>query len=218
MLGDNWAAPHASALGDPVVRTPNFDRLASEGVLFTNACAPNPSCSPSRSSLLTGQESHRLRDAANLYGSLAPEFPRYPTLLEQGGYVAGFSGKGWGPGTSPPEPGQRERNPAGDSYPSFDAFLQARPAGKPFCFWFGSHDPHVPWDRGQQRKSAMDAAKVRVPPHLPDHPVIRQDILSYYAEVEQFDFECGQIIDLLRKSGELDNSWIMHSADKPSAT
>jgi len=212
LLGDNWAAPHASALGDPVVRTPTFDRLANEGVLFTSACAPNPSCSPSRSSLLTGQETHRLRDAANLYGPLAPEFPRYTSLLEQAGYFIGLSGKGWAPGTSADADG-RKRNPAGDSFASIDAFLSARPGDKPFCFWFGSHDPHVPWSRGQERKATMAASKVRVPRHLPDRPAIREDILGYYAEVEQFDFDCWQIIDALRKRGELDNTLVVMTSD-----
>ena len=45
-------------------------------------------------------------------------------------------------------------------YPS-RAFLAARAADKPFCFWFGSHDPHVPWDRGQQHKGELAAAKVQ---------------------------------------------------------
>lgn len=213
LLGDNWAAPHASALGDPVIKTPTFDRLANEGVLFTNACAPNPSCSPSRSSLLTGQESHRLRDAASLYGPLSPEFPRYPHLLEQAGYFLGLTGKGWAPGDPGPAPDGRKRNPAGDPFPSFDAFLAARPAGKPFCFWFGSHDPHVPWNRGQQYKPALDAAKIRVPAHLPDHPIIRADIFSYYAEVAQFDYECGQLIAALQRAGELDNTLIVMTGD-----
>ncbi len=209
LLGDNWAAPHASILGDAVVRTPNFDRLAKEGVVFRNASAPNPSCSPSRASLLTGQETHRLRDAANLYGPLAAEFPRYPSLLEEAGYQIGFSGKGWGPGTVPGE----ARNPAGDTYKSFDEFLQKRPAGKPFCFWFGSHDPHVPWNRGEARKSTMKTSALRVPAHLPDHARTREDILRYYAEVEEFDFECGQIIETLRASGELDNTLVVMTSD-----
>ncbi len=92
LLADNWAAPHASALGDPVARTPVFDRLAREGVLFTHAFSPNPSCSPARASLLTGQETHRLRDAANLYGTLAGDFPIYTSLLRSAGYHVGYSG------------------------------------------------------------------------------------------------------------------------------
>src|SRR4249920_3252549 len=86
MLADNWAWPHASAYHDPVARTPTFDRLAREGVMLTHAFAPNPSCSPSRSLLLTGQETHRLGEAASLYGNLAPHFATYTSLLEAQGY------------------------------------------------------------------------------------------------------------------------------------
>lgn len=213
LLGDNWAAPHASALGDPVVRTPNFDRLAAEGVLFTHAFAPNPSCSPSRSTLLTGQDSHRLGDAANLYGSLAAGTPTYVRLLEQAGYLVGFSEKGWGPGTPPPGPSGKPRNPAGDPFPSFGAFLAARTRNQPFCFWFGSHDPHVPWDRAKERRTTMNASRIPIPAHLPDAPAVREDILGYYAEVEQFDAECGQLLDHLRRLGELDNTLVVMTSD-----
>lgn len=207
LLGDNWAAPHASSLGDPFVRTPVFDRLASEGVLFTRAFAPNPSCSPSRSSLLTGQETHRLRDAANLYGTLAAAFPTYPKLLaKQAGYHTGYVGKGWGPGTPP----AGEGNPAGSiQTESIEEFFAKRPAGKPFCLWFGSHDPHVPWTRGTKRAGA-----VQTPPHLPSgNAAVEDDIHGYYAEVEAFDAECGAILDTLRRNGELDNTLVVMTSD-----
>ena len=201
LLGDNWAAPHASALGDPFVQTPTFDRVARDGVLFTHAFAPNPSCSPSRSSLLTGQETHRLGDAANLYGTLAASHATYPKLLGDG-YFVGFIGKGWGPGTPP----NGEGNPAGVVFESVDAFLEKRPKDKPFCLWFGSHDPHVPWDRGSKRAGAAP-----VPKHLPDNDAVREDIHGYYAEVEQFDRECGAI---LRKVGEeLENTLVAMTSD-----
>lgn len=105
MLADNWAWPHAGYYGDPVVRTPTFDRLAREGMVCTHAFAPNPSCSPSRSLLLTGQETHRLREAASLYGNLPPDTATCTDLLEKHGYFVGYSGKGWGPGS--PEKGGR---------------------------------------------------------------------------------------------------------------
>ena len=211
LLADNWASPHASVYGDPVVRTPTFDRLAKEGVLFTHSFAPDPSCSPSRSLLLSGQEPHRLGEAASLYGNLAPDIPTYTGLLEKSGYLVGFSDKGWGPGS--PEKAGWQRNPAGVAFPDFGAFLKARTARQPFCFWFGSHDPHVPWNRGQQRKARMDAARVRVPAHLPDRPAVRGDILNYYCEVEQFDFECGEILQMLTARGELDNTLIVMTSD-----
>lgn len=211
MLGDNWAYPHASAYGDPVVRTPVFDRLAKQGVLFRNAFAPNPSCSPSRSSLLTGQETHRLRDAANLYGNLAAEYPIYPDILESSGYHVGFTGKGWGPGSV--EKSGRKRNPAGTPYTDFSSFLAAKRDKQPFCFWFGSHDPHVPWNRGQQRKASMNTSRLRIPRSLPDDPAVRADMLSYYCEVEEFDHECGLMLGELQRRGELDNTLVIMTSD-----
>jgi N-sulfoglucosamine sulfohydrolase len=209
LLGDNWAAPHAGVFGDPVVRTPVFDRLAGQGTIFTHAFAANPSCAPSRSSLLTGKITHRLGEAASLYGPLAAEFDVYPDLLERAGYRCGFSGKGWGPGKAV----GRKRNPVGDSYDSLGAFLQQTDASKPFCFWFGSHDPHVPWDRGRQGKASMDPRKVQVPGHVPDHPAVRDEILDYYCEVEQFDRECGELLELLREKKLLDNTLVVMTSD-----
>ena len=210
LLADNWAFPHASIYGDPVLHTPTFDRLASEGLLFKSAFAPNPSCSPSRSSLLTGQETHRLGEAASLYGPLEPHHVTYVDLLEKAGYFCGFSGKGWGPGSSE----NRKENPAGRQFKDFHAFLAAKPAGAPFCFWFGSHDPHVPWNRGQERKARFDKSKVVVPAHLPNGDVVREDILSYYAEVETFDSECAELLTFVDMDKTVvvmtsDNGWQM---------
>ena len=211
MLADNWAWPHASVYRDPVIRTPTFDRLAKEGVVFTHSFAPNPSCSPSRSLLLSGQETHRLGEAASLYGNLPTNVATYTDLLEKQGYFVGYSIKGWGPGTA--EKGGRPRNPAGAPFDDFAAFLKAKRSGQPFCYWFGSHDPHVPWDRGRQFKGAMDASRVKVPAHLPDRPVVRDDILNYYCEVQQFDFDCGEMLKALAARGELDNTLVVMTSD-----
>ena len=211
LLADNWAWPHASYYGDPVVKTPVFDRLAKEGTVFTHSFAPNPSCSPSRSLLLTGQMTHRLGEAASLYGNLSPQVPAYTQLLEKSGYLVGFSGKGWGPGS--PEKAGWKHNQAGVSYADFSSFLKARGQGQPFCFWLGSHDPHVPWNRGRERKATMNPAQVKVPAHLPDTAVVRDDILNYYCEVQQFDFECGEILAALAAAGELDNTIVVMTSD-----
>ena len=98
LLADNWAAPHASIMGDKSVKTPTFDRLAREGVLFTHAFCQVPSCSPARAVMLTGQASHRLEDAASLWGKFPADLETYPALLEQAGYFTGYAIKGWGPG------------------------------------------------------------------------------------------------------------------------
>jgi arylsulfatase A-like enzyme len=211
LLADNWAWPHASIYRDPVIKTPTFDRIGKEGVVFTHAFAPNPSCSPSRSLLLSGQEAHRLGEAGNLYGNMSPDTPTYTGLLEKAGYFVGFSTKGWGPGS--PEKAGWPHNPAGRSFEDFTAFLKAKPADQPFCYWFGSHDPHVPWDRGQKLKKSMDPARVKVPAHLPDRAVVRDDILNYYCEVQQFDADCGEMLATLAARGELDNTIVVMTSD-----
>ncbi|MBS1830903.1 MAG: sulfatase [Acidobacteria bacterium] len=211
MLGDNWAWPHCGVGGDTVVKTPAFDKLAQEGIHFTHAFSPNPSCSPSRSWMLTGQETHRLGAAANLYGPLSACIPTYVSLLEKAGYFVGYAGKGWAPGTA--ANGGYAENPAGKQFDSFDAFLKARPKGKPFCFWFGSHDPHVPWTTGEQYRAGINISAIRVPPHLPDHPVIREDIRNYYAEVQNFDTECGELVGAVDRAGELDRTIVVMTGD-----
>jgi len=203
LLADNWAYPHASAYRGGVP-TPTFDRIAAQGALFHHAFAPNPSCSPSRSGLLTGQWTHALGPAASLYGPLAPGQPTYPQLLAQAGYHVGHSGKGWGPG-----PGKPAGNPAGPAYPSFTAFLEAKPAKQPFCFWFGSHDPHVPWTP----PANAQPTQLPLPAHLPDAPPVRLELNAYAGEVQRFDNECAELLTLLTQRNELQNTLIVMSSD-----
>jgi len=210
-VADDWSWPHAGAYGDPVVRTPAFDRVAREGVLFTHAFSAAPSCTPSRAAILTGRAPHQLETGANLYGPLPAKFPVYPDLLEASGYVVGFSGKGWGPGDF--EAGGRARNPAGPRFRSFEDFLQTVPPDKPFCFWFGSADPHRPYDKGAGAAAGLKAEAVRVPPYLPDVPEVRADILDYYSEVERFDRDVAAVLARLEATGRASNTLVMITGD-----
>lgn len=210
-IADDWSAPHAGAYGDPTVRTPNFDRIAREGARFTHAFTAAPSCTPSRAAILTGQAAHRLEEGGNLHGFLPSRFDVYPDLLEQAGYVVGYTGKGWGPGQF--EPGGRKRNPAGPQFKNFDEFIQQRAAGRPFCFWFGSNDPHRPYEAGTGVKAGLKLDSVRVPPFLPDTPEVRSDLLDYYVEVERFDRDLGRIISTLERLGEIDNTLVIVTSD-----
>ena len=208
-IADDWSFPHASAYGDPVVKTPAFDGVAAEGVLFTRAFCAAPSCSPSRAAILTGQMPHRLEAGGNLWGFLPAKFPVYPDLLERAGYHVGLQGKGWGPGRLV----DRARNPAGPNFKSFEQFLPSAPQEKPFCFWFGSSDPHRPYDLDSGTEQGLDPAKVVVPPYFPDTPEVRRDILDYYAEVQRFDAHVGRMIDLLEKAGKLDDTIVVITSD-----
>ena len=183
LIADDWGWPHAGAYGDRVVRTPSFDRIAREGALFRHAFSAAPSCTPSRASLLTGRAVHALEAGGNLHSALPATFAVYPDLLQQAGYAVGFTRKGWGPGDF--KAAGRTRNPAGPQFASFDAFLTSVPAGQPFAFWFGSQDPHRPYEPGSGAQAGLRAADVEVPAHLPDAPEVRNDLLDYYAEVER---------------------------------
>ena len=210
-LADDWAWWHAGAYGDNVVKTPVFNRVADEGVLFAHAFCAAPTCSASRASILTGQAPHRLTEGANLWGILPQRYPVYPDLLEKAGYTVGYSGKGWGPGTL--EGSGRTRNPAGPQFKDFADFFQKAPKDKPFCFWFGSRDPHRPYVKGSGVRSGMDPSKVVMPHDLPDTPEVRSDICDYYFAVERYDRDVGAILKLLQEAGRLNNTIVVMSGD-----
>jgi N-sulfoglucosamine sulfohydrolase len=210
-LADDWSWPHAGVYGDAVIRTPNFDRVAREGMLFNYCFSTSPSCTPSRAAMLTGQYPHRLEEGGNLWGTLPKKYPVYPALLEQAGYYVGIWGKGWGPGDF--KPGGYTQNPAGKAYKSFADFLNAAPEGKPFCFWLGSHDPHRPYEPGAGLAGGLKPDNVHVPPFWPDVPDVRGDILDYYSRSERFDQQLGDALALLEKSGKLRNTIVLVSGD-----
>jgi arylsulfatase A-like enzyme len=210
-IGDDWGWPHAGAYGDSVVRTPTFDRLAREGVLFDHAYVASPSCTPSRAAILTGQWHWRLEESANLWSTLRQEYPVYPELLARAGYHVGLQGKGWGPGRL--EPGGRTENPAGPEFVSLEAFLDARPRDRPFCYWFGSSDPHRDYEEGRGAASGIDLAAIRLFAHLPDAREVRRDVADYYWEVQRFDTEVGRMLDLLEKRGELGRTLVVMTGD-----
>ncbi len=213
-IADDWGWPHAGVHGDPVVKTPTFDRLAREGVMFEYAYVSTPSCTPSRNAILTGQQFYRLGVGASLAGTLDVKHPVYPLLLAEAGYHIGHWRKCWGPGSLKPG-GYGRGHPHGTGYrrDGFKAFLAARPKGKPFCFWLGTSDPHRPYKKGSGVKSGIDLAKVPVPKFYPDAAEIRSDIADYYVEVQRFDSDCAAAVKMLEEIGELDNTIIVMTGD-----
>jgi arylsulfatase A-like enzyme len=210
-IADDWSFPHAGAYGDRVVRTPTFDALAAGGMLFTNAYCPSPSCSPSRASVLTGRYPFQNGVAGNLWSEFPAELTTYTDQLGNAGYFVGHDQKGWAPGDW--QATGRPHNPAGPRFDNFKNFLDAKKNGQPFCFWFGSKDPHREYQRNLGAETGMHPDSVHVPPYWPDLPCVRNDILDYYAEVERFDRHVGQVVDLLRERDELDNTLIIVTSD-----
>lgn len=218
-ISDDQSWIHAGAYGNKNVKTPAFDRVAREGVLFTHAFCSAPSCTPSRAALLTGQDFWRLEQGANLMGTLPKKFAVYPDLLEAAGYQIGYTGKGWAPGDV--RAGGRTRNPAGPLFnhrqvgyvAAFGEFMKTRPKDKPFCFWFGSSDPHRPYVKGSGTQSGKNLADISVPDFLPDTPEVRSDIADYLFEIERFDRDLGLMLEMLKKEGQLENTLVVVTSD-----
>ena len=113
-ISDDQSWEHTSAYGYQAIQTPNFDRVAREGILFNNAFAPSPGCSPTRAAMLTGRHIWQIENAGTHASSFSKKYATYPDLLEKNGYFIGGTGKLWGPGNYTHS--GRQRNPAGPEY------------------------------------------------------------------------------------------------------
>jgi len=228
-IADDWGWPHAGAYGCEWVKTPNFDRIAREGVLFKHAFTNNPKCTPCRGSILTGRNSWQNEEGMVHFSLMPKKWPVYPDLLEADGYHIGLTGKGWGPGDF--KSTGWTRNPAGPSYDkikndppaggmgkndyaaNFETFLAARKPGQPFCFWYGASEPHRGYEQGSGARAGKKPGAVTLPPYYPNSPIIRNDFLDYALEAEWFDQHLGRMIAALEAAGELENTIIIVTSD-----
>jgi len=140
-FADDWGRYASAYRNQPgestlheLIETPNFDRIADEGTLFLNANVPAPSCTPCRSSILTGRYFWQTGLGAILQGARWDEtIPTYPLMLEEAGYHIGYTYKVWSPGltTNAPYGGARTAyESAGTRYNSFSEEVTARPEGQ----------------------------------------------------------------------------------------
>lgn len=212
LIGDNWLYEHAGANGDPVVKTPVFDRIAREGARFTNVFCPVPSCSPTRSCIVTGRAAHQLADVASLWSKFDGKLKVFGDALGESGYHVGSTGKAWSPGNF--QDFGRTENPAGKPFADFPAFMVEKKTEQPFFFWFGSvHTALHQWRAGAGKEHGIDPTKVRVPAYLPNTMVVREEISDYLAGVEEMDAAFGEAVALLEKQGQLDNTIVICTSD-----
>jgi N-sulfoglucosamine sulfohydrolase len=214
ILADNWKWPNAGVLGDSLAKTPTFDRIAREGVLFTHVFNPVPSCSPTRSCLLTGRYAHEIGERASLYSGFPKDTPVMTDLLRAAGYQTGYSGKPWGPGNH--EVSGWKENPVGTKFASFEAFLKQTATSRPLFFWLGNTDtatkagrlPYIGRDC-----ATLSADLMPIPPELPDCPELRQDLLNYYGGIMTMDDEAGAAIRQLEDRGLHDKTIVIYASD-----
>ncbi len=244
LLSDDHSYPYLGCYGNPDTRTPNLDRFAAQGLRCDRMFVCCPQCVPSRASLMTGRSPVAVR-MVRFTSPLPTEVPALPDLLrDKAGYFTGVGGrtyhldgpssKGTGRGTCPElgrvmdEHGLRtftnrvdyveKAAPGGlkDFGAKLAAFLDKAPVGKPWFFWLGFSDPHHPWNmKGPQ--GVPNAAKLTLPPHLPDLPGVRGDLARYIAEVEHCDGDAQDVLDTLQKRGLADNTLVVFMGDNGMA-
>jgi len=199
LLSDDHNFRTLGCAGDPVVKTPNLDALAKQGVRFTHCFTPMPQCSPSRAAILTGQDSWT--NGVGTGGkAFKPDSPLWPTLLDQAGYQMFYTGKwhnhgmpwdhGFNTGAAVfvggmadhrkvpviqwKESKEQERPAEKFSSTTFaDAavkFLKERDAAKPFCAYVSFTAPHDPWVPPGEFAAIYNPAEMPLPKNFMARP------------------------------------------------
>jgi arylsulfatase A-like enzyme len=211
--------PEMACYGEPLVSTPNIDRLAREGVRFTNAHTTSPVCSPSRSALITGMyqttigaHQHRTFERQ----PLPPGVNVVTNYLRKAGYFTVISGAG---------PGKKSAGATGSGKTDFNFLIDKpfdgydwnqRQPGQPFFAQLSLSESHrgPGWPLARKTlKNLIDPNKVKLPPTWPDHPVARDDYANYLDAIQLCDLYVGEIFERLENEKLLDNTIIFLMGD-----
>ena len=200
IFSDDHAAHAIGAYGSKINRTPNIDRLATEGMLFRNAFCANSICTPSRATILTGKHSH-MNGAYNVGDWFDATQQTFPKLLQTAGYQTALIGKwhlasdpagfdywniliGQGPYYNPPmiENGQRKEHTGYTTDIITDLSLQwlkdQRDQGKPFMLMYQHKSPHRPWDPDPKHFKLYEDQEIPEPSNLFDDYATRTKAAS----------------------------------------
>lgn len=240
-ISDDQSYAHTSFAGSGFVNTPAFDRIASEGVYFTNCFAGSPGCAPSRSALVTGRHHWQNEQSGQHASSWLKKHVPFIDMLEANGYITGRTGKGVTPfryardendslwrATDAagiehsnirykPGSAEDERFAGGigtvNYFENFKYFMENVRGDKPFFFWYGAQEPHREYEKDSWKRSGKNLADAEVPGFFPDHEIIRGDLLDYAIEIEWFDLHLQRMLDYLEEIGELENTIVIVTSD-----
>lgn len=219
---DDQGGTDAGCYGNPVIKTPGLDTLAAAGTRFTRAFCTTPSCSASRSVILTGLLNH----ANGQYGHehsyhhfrTFDNVKSLPNRLNEAGYRTISLGKlhvgpreaydfgAWGVDYM----GEQKGNLAGDLARAADAFLREE-ASRPFFMYFCTTEPHRPFKR--ETADPVNPKDVIVPSFLPDNAATREELAAYYASVQQADSGLVQLIQSLKDTGHWEDTLVIYISD-----
>lgn len=196
------------AYGDPVARTPNFDRLAKDGVLFERAYSTSAVCAPTRASIITGMFAPSLGTQHMRSNVPMPAWMRYfPAYLRDAGYFTTNNAKT--DYNAAVLPGTWDEN-------NNQAHWRHRKPGQPFFAVFNFNESHES-SLHKRKTLTTDPAKVRVPAYLPDTPEVRADVAQYYDNVSEADRKIGAVLAELEKDGLADDTIIFYYSDHGGA-
>jgi len=238
-ISDDQSVFHTSFAGCTWVNTPAFDRVAAEGIYFENCYSGSPGCAPSRSTLVTGRYHWQNEQSGQHASGWLEKFVPFIDEIDANGYHTGYTGKGVGPfryGEAPLRSGDAagkayneirytddtharfaEGINAKNYFANFKQFMDDRAEGQPFFFWYGGHEPHRDFEEGSWKRHGKSPDDVVVPEFLPDHDIVREDLLDYAVEIEWFDRHLGMMLDYLEEIGELENTIIVVTSDNGMA-
>jgi N-sulfoglucosamine sulfohydrolase len=205
-------SPDLGCYGNRAVQTPNLDRLAREGMRFTNAFVTGPVCSASRSAIATGMyqttigahnhRSHR-DDGYRLPQGIEP-FTRY---LQRAGYHTS--------NVINAAPGVRGTGKTDFNFVTEDIFdgkdWAERRKGQPFYAQVNFSETHRPFRRCPERP--VDPARVEVPPCYPDHPWVRKDWAMYLETLQNLDAKVGKVLARLEQEGLAEDTIVFFFGD-----
>ncbi|MCP4641700.1 MAG: sulfatase [bacterium] len=212
---DDQGSDDAGCYGNPVIRTPGLDLLASEGTRFTNGFCTSASCSASRSVILSGLHNH----ANGQYGhqhsyhhfSAFPKVRSLPVLMGEAGYRTACVGKYHvAPNDVFKFQTMMKRKDPPKMAEDSRAFI-ADSDDRPFFLYFCTTEPHRNFNR--KGSDPVDPDDVIVPPYLPDIPECREELAQYYGSVQLADKGLLDLIGILKETGHWDDTLIIYVSD-----
>ena len=196
--------------------TPNLDKLASEGMMFTSAFTATAMCSPTRQQLYTGI--YPVRNGAYPNHGVAYDGTKsIAHYFGDMGYRVGLAGKGHvNPRSVYPfeKVGEDIKGESGLTtfgIEGVEDFVK-QDSKQPFFIIIASNNSHGPWTRGD--RSLYDAKTINVPSFLIDTPQFRNDLVRYYAEISDLDNEVGLVDDLLDQHNLVDNTIFVFASEQ----
>lgn len=209
VIGEDFS-PELGCYGDPLVSTPNIDRLASEGVRYTQACITAPICSIARSALMTGRyqtaigahhhRSHRV-DGYQLPAGV----DIFTNLFRQAGYHTSNLRNSPLGGT-----GKTDFNFNLDEEPYDGEDWAERAEGQPFYAQINFSETHRTFNA---HPNAIDREAVELPPYYPDHPAVREDWALYLEDAQHLDDKVGAVLQRLEDDGLADDTIVIFFGD-----